>query len=231
MLLVLIWWYLMDIAKFILGKSNIIWTIDDLIKSESNLKSNLYDKNSICLTIDDIVNNDSFEEILNILDEYNVKVTFFVISSLINQYNQFLLIKAVQNGHHLANHGHTNILHVFCTYEQIEFEINECDKLIKNIYSIGKIQEPIIKYFRPGHGIVNRNISDICKKLGFIIVLGSVYPSDTKLPFPNLLAWYIIIKSKPNDIIILHDRKHNVSTLKKMIPHLQKKFSITHLKC
>ena len=212
----------MDIAKLFLTYSEIIWSIGSNYSYTTN-------SDSIYLTIDDVINDDSFEEILDILDEFNINATFFIISSLVNDKNIHLLQRAIVNGHHLANHGKFNVAHALCSQDRILSEITHCEKLIENIYSMIKVSNPKIKYFRPGYGIVTNDISKICKTLGYKIVLGSIYPSDTKLPFPNLLSWYIRIKSKPNDIIILHDRKHNVSTFKKLIPHLKKKYIITCL--
>ena len=72
----------------------------------------------VFLTIDDaITNTHSFEETLQILDQFNAKATFFVISSLVesNQINEHLLIKALKSGHHLANHGEINQMHALCS--------------------------------------------------------------------------------------------------------------------
>lgn len=222
MILFLIWWYLMDLAKMIIKYPEIIW-------SNPDVASNNYYSNTIYLTIDDVANEDSFEEILDVLDEFNAKATFFVISSLVNKNNIHLLIRAVKSGHHLANHGKLNKMHGLYTDSQMLLEIIDCEKLLESIYSNANISMPRIKYFRPGHGYVSDTIKRICSSLGYKIVLGSIYPSDTKLPFPNLLAWYIKTKSRSNDIIILHDRKHNPSTLKKILPQLQKKYIITSL--
>lgn len=204
----------MDLAKYYFNEKKIIWTFDNI----NNVLSK--DKN-VYLTIDDVINNDSFEEILDVLDEFNAKATFFVISSYVNEYNKNLLVKAIKSGHHLANHGKTNCAHYLCDDLQIHNEIMNCEKLIENIYYENNIELPKIKYYRPGHGYVSNNIIKICEINKYKIVLGSVYPSDTKLPFPNLLFFYLKNKIKPNDIIILHDRKWTPSILKKTLLYLK----------
>ncbi len=206
----------MDIAKILLKNLDIIWSIQEQYNNKI-LHQRIY------LTIDDVINDESFEEILNVLDEYKVNATFFVISSLVNKNNIELLIRAVKSGNHLANHGKLNKFHGFYTDKQIYDEIIDCDKLLEQIYSSANVSLPRIKYFRPGY--VSNSINKICKQLNYKIVLGSIYPSDTKFPFPNLLSWYIKIKSKPNYIIILHDRKYLPSTLKKILPELSKKYT------
>jgi peptidoglycan/xylan/chitin deacetylase (PgdA/CDA1 family) len=214
----------MDLAKLIIKYPDIIiWSNPDKNYNNDFSTQTLY------LTIDDVINDDSFEEILDVLDEHNVKATFFVISSLVNKNNMDLLVRAVKSGHQLANHGKLNKFHGLYTDNQILLEIIDCEKLLEYIYSNANISMPRIKYFRPGCGYVSDSIKRICVNLGYKIVLGSIYPSDTKLPFPNLLSWYIRTKSKPNDIIILHDRKHLPSTLKKILPQLKKKYLVTCL--
>lgn len=224
MIIFLLWWYLMDIAKwyFDIRKFDIVWTLNN--KNTNNGNTN---NKNIYLTIDDVINNNSFEEILDVLDEYNVKATFFVISSFVNENkelllkNKELLSRAVKSGHHLANHGKTNTAHFLCSNSKLCNEIFDCERLIKDIYNINNKPLPKIKYFRPGCGFVSQNITKICEFNKYKIVLGTVYPNDTKLPFPNLLYYYIKLKVKPNDIIILHDRKFTPSVLKKTLKYLK----------
>lgn len=220
MILFLLWWFGLDIGRWILNKYNIIW----------NIRTNeLCVKDKVYLTIDDVPTDNYFEEILDILDNFNIKATFFVISSQVTTTNKHLLIRAVKSGHHLANHGKLNKMHALYTQTQLLSELINCEQIIENIYIEAEIESPKIKYFRPGCGIVNGIIETTCMDLGYKIVLGSVYPSDTKLPFPNLLAWYIRNKTKYGDIIILHDRSHTSSTLAKSLPYLKQKYLITCL--
>lgn len=156
------------------------------------------------------------------MDEFNAKATFFVISSYVNEQNKPLLSRAIKSGHHLANHGQTNSRHFLCSYSKLYNEIINCQKLIEEIYNCNKCPMPKIKYFRPGHGFVTNNIIRLCESNNYKIVLGSIYPQDTKLPFPNLIYNYIKLKIKPNDIIILHDRKFTPSVLKKTLKYLKK---------
>ncbi len=216
-MLFLLWWYLMDGVKLLFSRFNIVYKIPTLFNTQ------------VFLTIDDaITNTESFEEILQVLKEFNVKATFFVISSLVetNQENINLLIQALKSGHHIANHGETNCIHSLCSEKHFINEIVKCEKLIDKMYIEANINKPTIKYFRPGSGFCTNTIANVCNKLGYTIVLGSIYPSDTKLPFPNLLSWYIKTKIRPGDIIILHDRFHCPSTLKKMLPEIVRKYRI-----
>jgi peptidoglycan/xylan/chitin deacetylase (PgdA/CDA1 family) len=58
-------------------------------------------------------------------------------------------------------------------------------------------------------------------------VLGSVYPFDPQIPFVGFLSTYILKKTFPGAIIILHDgklsRKRTITVLHKIIPELQRR--------
>lgn len=211
-------WYLMDAAQWCLSDLDIIWSHPEK------------EKNTVYLTIDDAIYSDeSFEEILNVLNEYDVKATFFVIQSYVTDKNRYLLIKAIKDGHHLANHGAKNKPHVLYNAFELEDEITKCEQLLRQLYSVAHVEYPKTKYFRPGCGYTSTTTSYVCKKLGYKIVLGTVYPSDAFIPMPNVYAWFIKSKIQNNDIIIIHDRWWTPSTLMKMLPTLTNQYDVTHL--
>lgn len=206
-----IYWFVMDIAKIIFGKDNIIY--------ENN-------NNEIILTIDDVPHFcDSFNEILNILNKYECKATFFVISSYVTLKNRQLLITAIKNGHHLANHGEYNKMHALCSYDDIVKEINTCQKLLHELYTEAKIKMPKNKYYRPGCGLISSQIKKYCKDEGYKITLGSNYCSDTKCPI-FLNETYILCHLKTNDIIIIHDKVNTIELLKRLLKNGLKTVSL-----
>lgn len=207
----------MDIAQWCLSDLDIIWSHPGK------------EKNTLYLTIDDAIYSESFDEILGILNKYNVKATFFVIQSYVTNENRHLLVKAIEDGHHLANHGAKNKAHVLYNAFELEDEITKCEQLLKQLYTEAHTEYPKIKYFRPGCGYTSTTTSYVCKKLGYRIVLGTVYPSDAHLPMPNVYAWMINTKVKNNDIIIIHDRWWTPSTLMKILPNLTERYAINHL--
>lgn len=209
----------MNIARWWLNKFDIMWQHPKLCNNSNN----------IYLTIDDAIYSESFEEILTILNKFGTKATFFVISSSVTDKNRHLLIDALKMGHQLANHGDKNIPHMLQSFNVLEKEIIKCEKLLGNLYNEANVQYPTIKYFRPGCGYVTQTIIDVCSKLNYKVVLGSVYPSDPHWPLPNFYAWFIMTKVQNNDIVIIHDRWWTSSTLLKMLPRLSKQYNINAL--
>lgn len=198
----LIYWYIMDIAQYLFKNYDVIY------KNNSE---------KIILTIDDVpYQTNQFDKILETLDKYNCKATFFVISSLVNESNKSLLIKAIKNGHHLANHGVNNTMHAMCYYDSLHDEIETCQKLINQLYNEANVEEPQIKYFRPGVGIVTHTINEYCKNNNYKIVLGTNYCNDPKISSVTINEYYIKQHLKSNDIIILHDRKWTPELLERL---------------
>lgn len=181
---------------------------------------------NISITIDDVVNDlESFKEILSIFDKYNVRCTFFIISDFINDNNRSLLVKAIQDGHQLGNHGKTNSMHFLKSSSILENEIVACDNIIKELYEEADIQFPHTPLYRPGCGLFTQNMINIAKKYNYTVTLGSIYPND-----PLIRFWYInyiyirlklLISHDYNNVIILHDRKWTAKLLDNLIPYLQ----------
>lgn len=197
-----LYWYIMDIAQYLLSNYDIIFKNT---------------RNQIILTIDDVpYETGDFEKILNVLNMYNCKATFFVISGLVNQSNRQLLVKAIKTGHHLANHGVHNAMHALFYYESLHDEIEPCQQLINELYEEAGVKLPKLKYFRPGVGIVTSAIDRYCKNNNYRIVLGTNYCSDPKVSNVWINEYYIKCHLKPNDIIILHDRKWTPELLERL---------------
>lgn len=206
----LLLWYKMSLAEWLYSNDDIIWRLNSSGKN-------------LCLTIDDaIYSNESFCEILDILDKYKIKVCFFIISGYITPENEVFLIRALKNGHQLVNHGKTNYPHCLLPYEEISNEIKHCENKIIEIYEKAEIEVPKLKFYRPGSGLLSDAIRKFTIEHNYKIVLGTNYPSDPHLPFPWFLSNFVKFKLKDNDVIIIHDRSWTVKTLEYLLPDLIK---------
>lgn len=170
----------------------------------------------ISLTFDDVPYG-SFHSILKILDKYNMKATFFIISDYVTEKDKTLLIDAINNGHQLGNHGKTASLHALHSLESLKMEIETCDKLINDLYKLAKITRSS-KIYRPGGGLFINRMTKYLDSENYSLVLGSVYPNDSLFPFPYLNFLYIKYHIEDGDIIILHDRKWTTPMLEYLLP-------------
>lgn len=107
------------------------------IKNEMTVSNTLNEKyNKIAyLTFDDGPSKNT-EKILNILDKYNIKVTFFVVGPKCN-FKDELLKKIVKSGHSLAIHSYThNYNDIYSSKENYLKDFYLCLEWIKEVTGI-----------------------------------------------------------------------------------------------
>lgn len=171
----------------------------------------------IALTFDDSPYG-SHEQIIDMLDRYNMKGTFFVISGDINESNEHIFVEAVRNGHTLGNHGKTNSMHALKSMTDLKQEINHCDNTIKEIYRKANVELEHQLYYRPGSGIFHNKMLEYIESINYQLALGSVYPFDPAVPSSTINYYYLINHIEPNDVVVLHDRSWTVPLLEKLLP-------------
>lgn len=173
-------------------------------------------KNNISLTFDDIpYDTETYNKIIGILDDFNMKATFFVISSQITLESKTILVDAVRNGHQIGNHGHTNYMHALLSKNDLLLELSSCHKLIEEIYTLANVQLPDTLFYRPGCGVFTNQVLEVMKRCDsrYELVLGSVYPNDPIVRSSYINYYYLINHIEKGDIIILHDRKWTIPLL------------------
>jgi peptidoglycan/xylan/chitin deacetylase (PgdA/CDA1 family) len=156
------------------------------------------DKNFVALTFDDGPAEPTTRQILDLLDKYSVKATFFV--SGINALRYPEIIKdIVSSGHSIGNHSlsHNPFLMLTC-FNNLYREISEAQEILRKM-GINT------RAFRPPVGIVNPKLSPILDKLGMFCVTFSCRAFDAGNYHVKDLASKILKKVKADDIIMLHD--------------------------
>lgn len=170
------------------------------------------------LTIDDAPGR-AMEEILQILQETGCHCTFFCIGSQVDESNRATLVRAIREGHHIANHGWRDARAGLQNHSQLMEEIWRTGELISELYREAGVEEPEIKYYRPGCGLYGPRLAKIAEKLpGYRLVLGSLYPHDPQVPFSGINLFHIGSRWTNDDILILHDRSWTPATLRALLP-------------
>ncbi len=171
----------------------------------------------VFITIDDVPYDDGkhFPAILDVLEKYNVKASFFVISNF-GRLQLPLLETAVSKGHELCNHGKTDRMHARLSEKMLREEISDCDEFLKtNLNTTGST------CYRPGSGICTDTMLRIAKEKGLHVVLGSNYPHDPYVRWNAMNFAYIRAHLRPGDIIVLHDRENTPALLDRLLPYLE----------
>ena len=174
----------------------------------------------IALTFDDGPHPKETHEVLDVLDKYNVKGTFFVVGKHANWYSEPLK-RAAKEGHEIGNHTFSHPDISCLSSDDIKREIKECeDTLIK---LTGK--RPTL--FRPPYGSYSKDkLAEIAKESGYKIILWTTIDAkDWKNPPSSQISDTIINKAQNGDIILLHDygTENTVKALDTIISEMIKK--------
>lgn len=171
-------------------------------------------KPTIALTFDDGPNTTTTAEILDLLEKYQVRASFFLIGSNLNDETAKVVKRAYDLGCDIENHSMTHSYMDKMTAEEIADEINTLNDKIKDITG----ETP--KFFRPPYIAVNNVMYDTID-MTFISGLGCNDWDDKVTTDRRVLV--LQRRAKDGLIFLLHDAEGNsqtVEALDEAIPYL-----------
>lgn len=170
-------------------------------------------KPMIALTFDDGPNYNT-SKIIDLLNKYNVKATFFLLGKNVYD-NQDIVKKMDYYGMEIGNHTYSHKLLVNLSKEQIEGEFSKTDDLIFSI--IGKY--PTLT--RPSYGSTS---SKIRSSVDTPIIIWDIDTMDWKYHNSNRIYNKVIDQVSDGDIILMHDiYSATYNSLELIIPELLEK--------
>lgn len=128
------------------------------------------DAKTWALTFDDGPSNFT-NELLDILEEVDVKATFVVMGAHAKLYPD-VLRRAYKSGHQIASHTYSHSHLMSLTNEQIVYEIKATEEAIED--AIGA--KP--RYIRPPYGEADGRVKNLLKQMGYKILMWNVDPTD-----------------------------------------------------
>jgi peptidoglycan/xylan/chitin deacetylase (PgdA/CDA1 family) len=186
-------------------------------------------RNVVALTFDDGPKPEFCQPILDILDRFGAKATFFVVGREAQE-NPDLIMRMEDSGHEIGNHTYSHIAVKDKPVGEALGDIQKCSEVIYNI--TGK--QP--KYFRPPGGGYNTGLSNGMKKMGLKTVYWSFNAVDYIETTPGYevpedfqamakeLSKRIVDKVTPGTIILLHNgSEQTVLALPFILTELKKK--------
>ncbi|KAI8624654.1 polysaccharide deacetylase [Xylariaceae sp. FL1651] len=162
------------------------------------------DKKVVALTIDDAPSEHT-EEILGVLNGLDATATFFVIGGQVAGREE-MLADIVRSGSELGNHAMHDEPSRDLSDDELTAQIELVREKIRKAYKTGERAMPP-QYFRPGSGFFSDRMRKLVDKLGYRMVLGSVYPHDPQIHWSWLNGRHILSMVRPGAIIICHDRR------------------------
>ncbi|ACL69552.1 polysaccharide deacetylase family protein [Halothermothrix orenii] len=171
----------------------------------------------ISITLDGTWGANYTEELLDIFEENDVKVTFFFAGYWLEKYPD-LVKKIAVEGHDVENHTYT---HPHCNSlspEQIEDELERTSDLIEEL--IGK--RP--RFFRPPFGEYNNKVIETATGLDYQVVQWSLDSLDWQEPGVQYIVDRILNNVTSGEIVLMHNNApHTPEALRILIPELKKR--------
>ena len=175
----------------------------------------------IALTIDDAPSQHT-DEIRSLLQVNEAHATFFLIGSQISGREE-MLQDLVRDGNELGNHAMHDEPSRSLSDETLTSQLGFVQTKIHDAYAVVGIDKPPA-YFRPGSGFFSKRMLELMYRLGFRLVLGSIYPHDPQIPYWRVNARHVLSMIRPGGIIICHDRRSwTVPMLKTVLPEIRRR--------
>ncbi len=152
----------------------------------------------IALTFDDGPDPRYTPAILDILDQFNVKATFFMVGTHVAR-NPDLAHQVAQRGHEIGSHTYTHRNLLGLARPTLMVEVAKNQNTIER--AVGR--RPTL--FRPPRGLYDNNLGAILEKEGLTLVMWSRSSVDWSEPGPEAVVRNVLTKVQNGDVILFHD--------------------------
>ncbi len=160
-------------------------------------------KEKVCsISFDAAWGNEQTQTLLDILDENEVKTTFFLVGEWVDKYPES--VKEIDaRGHDVGNHSNTHAHMTQISREEQQSEITQCNEKITAI--TGKE----VTLFRPPYGEYDNSVVEVCNGLSMYCTQWNIDSLDWKDPTPQDMVSRIESKLCEGSIILLHNGAKN----------------------
>lgn len=192
---------------------------NSVFNAEAKRKLPIYSverEDKVCaISFDAAWGNEDTHELVEILKEYNVKATFFVVGDWVDKYPES--VKELNDaGHDIMNHSNTHPHMTQISKEKMLSEVEACDEKIEKI--TGK--KPNL--FRPPYGDYNDSVIETLKQAGHYTIQWDVDSLDWKDLSANDIYTRVTQKVTNGSIVLFHNAaKHTPEALPSILEKLQ----------
>jgi len=172
-------------------------------------------KRKVAFVINVAWGNEELMEILEILDDFQLKKTFFLVGRWVSKYPE-LVREIYRRGHELGNHAYSDLHLSRQAAGKVKEEILNTTEAIRA--AVGQVS---VKYFSPPYNDFNQDVIEIAASLGYQTVLCSLDTADWMRQGVDKIVQRIVPRAHNGAIVLMHPAKDTPRALKVMIPALQ----------
>ncbi len=169
----------------------------------------------VSISFDAAWGGDQTIPLLDILDKYNVKTTFFLVGFWVDKYPE-LVKEMVARGHEIGNHSQSHPHMSQLNEEKIKEELRIMSDKVERITGV----RPTL--FRPPYGDYNDRVVTVSRLEGYEVVQWSVDSLDWKNRGVADIIKQCTTNIQNGDIVLFHnDAQHVLQALPTVIEHYQ----------
>lgn len=188
--------------------------------ADSNRRLPIYcvetEEKKIAISFDAAWGNDDTEQLINILKEYDVPATFFVVGAWVDKYPES--VKQLHDaGHKVQNHSNTHPHMPDLSREQMVAELKACNEKIAAVTG----ETPVL--FRPPYGDYDNASIEATESIGMYTIQWDVDSLDWKdNATPESICHRVTSKVKNGSIVLFHnDADHTPAALPNILKCLK----------
>lgn len=174
------------------------------------------EEKQIAISFDAAWGNDDTQTLIDILAEYNVPATFFVVGSWVDKYPES--VKALSDaGHQVQNHSNTHPHMPQLSKMQMTDEIETCNRKIEAVTGV----RPTL--LRPPYGDYDNALMEVVSSLDMMTIQWSVDSLDWKdSSTADSICKRVTSKVQPGSIVLFHnDADHTPEALPTILKTLK----------
>ncbi|NCA92044.1 polysaccharide deacetylase [bacterium] len=172
------------------------------------------ESNKVAIMVNVYQGSNYVEEILLILEKYQVTCTFFVGGCWAEK--NMDLLREMSKIAEIGNHGYLHLDHAKLSYNQNLEEIVLCDKLITQVTGVKS------NLFAPPSGSIGDNMLKVCESLDYRVIMWSKDTIDWRDKDSSLVYKRATKDAQSGDMILMHPTEHTVKALPEVIQYYQK---------
>lgn len=171
----------------------------------------------IVLTFDDGPDELYTPAVLDVLGEYDIQATFFLIGERAEKHPQ-IMKRIAEEGHLIGNHTWSHIDMTKASDQTLQEEITKTEALINS-----ELNTTNTAYLRPPYGAVSESVLEKARDMGYRVIQWSVDSRDWLDRDVDKILINTLPAVRKDSIILFHSaggKNHNLSNTVKVLPEL-----------
>lgn len=159
------------------------------------------DRVSIALTFDDGPHPDHTPQLLDVLDRYNLRASFFWLGACVDRYPA-IARSAYQRGHWIALHGYDHRSFPLLSPGELQLSLRRTQDAIARACSL---DPDLIRDVRPPNGFFSPQTLQLLHQWNYRPVMWTVVPEDWVRPGIQRVVHRVLSQVDSGAIVVLHD--------------------------